>query len=45
MITSEYDREERVVATKGYFPPDRDPHRNATGLSRKTIEDDRPQAV
>lgn len=27
-----------VVATRAYLPPERDPHRNATGLSRKTIE-------
>jgi aryl-alcohol dehydrogenase-like predicted oxidoreductase len=37
-ILSGYNRDEMVVATKIYFPPDRDPHRNATGLSRKTIE-------
>jgi aryl-alcohol dehydrogenase-like predicted oxidoreductase len=37
-VLSDYDRDEMVVATKAYFPPEEDPHRNATGLSRKTIE-------
>ncbi|GGM63283.1 aryl-alcohol dehydrogenase-like predicted oxidoreductase [Halarchaeum rubridurum] len=35
---AEYDRDEQVVATKVFFPPEEDAHRNATGLSRKTIE-------
>ncbi|WP_435102882.1 aldo/keto reductase [Halarchaeum sp. P4] len=33
-----YDRDEQVVATKVRFPAMDDPHPNATGLSRKTIE-------
>jgi len=37
-VLSDYDREEMVVATKVYFPPSEEPHRHATGLSRKTIE-------
>jgi len=42
-VLGEYDRDEQVVATKGYFPTgffdaDADPHPNADGLSRKTIE-------
>jgi aryl-alcohol dehydrogenase-like predicted oxidoreductase len=37
-VLSDYNREEMVVATKVYFPPSEDPHRHATGLSRKTIE-------
>lgn len=37
-VLSDHDRDEMVVATKAYFPPEEDPHRNATGLSRKTIE-------
>lgn len=35
---ADYDREEQVVATKVFNPPEEDPHPNATGLSRKTIE-------
>ena len=34
----EYDRDEMIVATKGYNPTSADPHPNETGLSRKTIE-------
>ncbi|GGN21440.1 aldo/keto reductase [Halarchaeum nitratireducens] len=37
-VLAEYDRDEQVVATKVFFPPEDDPHPNATGLSRKTIE-------
>jgi aryl-alcohol dehydrogenase-like predicted oxidoreductase len=42
-VLSEYDRDEQVVATKGFFPTnyfsgDEEPHPNASGLSRKTIE-------
>ena len=37
-VLAEYDRDEQVVATKVFFPPEEDPHPNATGLSRKTIE-------
>jgi aryl-alcohol dehydrogenase-like predicted oxidoreductase len=37
-VLSDYDREEMIVATKVYFPPSQEPHRHATGLSRKTIE-------
>jgi aryl-alcohol dehydrogenase-like predicted oxidoreductase len=37
-VLSDYNREEMVVATKVFFPPSEDPHRHATGLSRKTIE-------
>ena len=37
-VLSDYDREEMVVATKVYFPPSEEPYRHATGLSRKTIE-------
>jgi aryl-alcohol dehydrogenase-like predicted oxidoreductase len=42
-VLGEYDRNEQVVATKAYFPTnffdeDSDPHPNADGLSRKTIE-------
>jgi aryl-alcohol dehydrogenase-like predicted oxidoreductase len=37
-VLSDHDREEMVVATKVYFPPSEEPHRHATGLSRKTIE-------
>jgi len=37
-VLSDHNRDEMVVATKVYFPPEKDPHRNATGLSRKTIE-------
>jgi aryl-alcohol dehydrogenase-like predicted oxidoreductase len=37
-VLSEYDRDEQVVATKVNFPPMSDPHPNAGGLSRKTIE-------
>lgn len=35
---SEYDREEMVVATKVYHDPSADAHPNASGLSRKTID-------
>ncbi len=34
----EHDREEMVVATKVYNDPSADAHPNATGLSRKTID-------
>ena len=37
-VLAEYDRDEQVVATKVFFPPEDDPHPNASGLSRKTIE-------
>jgi len=37
-VLSEYDRDELVVASKVYQQPMEDPHPNATGLSRKTIE-------
>jgi aryl-alcohol dehydrogenase-like predicted oxidoreductase len=37
-VLADYNREEMVVATKVYFPPSEDPHHHATGLSRKTIE-------
>ena len=42
-VLGEYDRDEQVVATKVFFPPnlfsdERESHRNASGLSRKTIE-------
>ncbi|WP_324756006.1 aldo/keto reductase [Haloarcula montana] len=36
-VLAEYDRDEQVVATKVRFPG-ADDHRNARGLSRKTIE-------
>jgi 1-deoxyxylulose-5-phosphate synthase len=36
-VLSDYDRDEQVVATKVRFPGATD-HRNAAGLSRKTIE-------
>ncbi|MFT4881887.1 MAG: aryl-alcohol dehydrogenase-like predicted oxidoreductase [Natronomonas sp.] len=35
---SEYDRDELVIASKVRFAPAEDAHRNATGLSRKAIE-------
>jgi aryl-alcohol dehydrogenase-like predicted oxidoreductase len=35
---SEYDRDELVVATKVYNDPSEDAHPNASGLSRKTID-------
>ncbi len=35
---SEYDRDELVIASKVRFAPEENAHRNATGLSRKTIE-------
>jgi aryl-alcohol dehydrogenase-like predicted oxidoreductase len=35
---AEYDRDEMVVATKVYNDPAEDAHPNASGLSRKTIE-------
>jgi aryl-alcohol dehydrogenase-like predicted oxidoreductase len=37
-VLSEYDRDELVVASKVYNEPEKDPHQNATGLSRKAIE-------
>jgi len=37
-VLSDHNREEMVVATKVYFPPSEEPQRHATGLSRKTIE-------
>ncbi|QLC34772.1 aldo/keto reductase (plasmid) [Halarchaeum sp. CBA1220] len=37
-VLDDYDRDEQVVATKVRFPAIADPHPNATGLSRKTIE-------
>ncbi|GAB3031634.1 aldo/keto reductase [Natronobiforma cellulositropha] len=37
-VLSEYDRDEMVVATKVYNDPAKDAHPNASGLSRKTIE-------
>ena len=37
-VLEEYDRDELVVATKVYNPPAENPHPNAYGLSRKTIE-------
>ena len=37
-VLSDHNREEMVVATKVYFPPSEEPYRHATGLSRKTIE-------
>jgi len=41
-VLGDYDRDEQVVATKVFFPPrlfsDDDDHPNASGLSRKTIE-------
>lgn len=37
-VLSEYNRDKFVVATKVRLPPMEDPHPNATGLSRKTIE-------
>ena len=37
-VLSDYEREEMVGSTKVYFPPSEDPHRHATGLSRKTLE-------
>ncbi|MDS0260065.1 aldo/keto reductase [Haloarcula sp. S1CR25-12] len=36
-VLADYDRDEQVVATKVRFPGASD-HRNATGLSRKTVE-------
>ena len=35
---SAYDRDELVIASKVRFAPAEDAHRNATGLSRKTID-------
>jgi len=35
---SDYDRDRYIVGTKVRLPPSDDPHPNATGLSRKTIE-------
>lgn len=42
-VLLEYDRDEQVVATKGFFPTnlmsdEDEPHPNASGLSRKAIE-------
>lgn len=37
-VLSDYDLDEFVVATKVYNSPMAEPHPNATGLSRKTIE-------
>jgi aryl-alcohol dehydrogenase-like predicted oxidoreductase len=42
-VLGEYDRDEQVVATKVFFPTNffsgaDEPHPNASGLSRKTIE-------
>jgi len=41
-VLGDYDRDEQVVATKVFFPPrlfsDDDDHPNASGLSRKTTE-------
>ncbi|MCD2203821.1 aldo/keto reductase [Halobacterium sp. KA-6] len=42
-VLGEYDRDEHVVATKCYFPTNLfsdadEPHPNASGLSRKTVE-------
>ncbi|MWG35030.1 aldo/keto reductase [Halomarina oriensis] len=42
-VLGEYERDEQVVATKCYFPTnlfsgEDEPHPNASGLSRKTIE-------
>ncbi|MFB6300557.1 MAG: aldo/keto reductase [Halobacteriales archaeon] len=37
-VLSEYNRDEMVVASKVYNPPAEDAHPNASGLSRKTIE-------
>ncbi|RJT07089.1 aldo/keto reductase [Halococcus sp. IIIV-5B] len=37
-VLADYNRDEQVVATKVFFPPEDEPHPNATGLSRKTIE-------
>ncbi|MFC7164954.1 aldo/keto reductase [Halospeciosus flavus] len=42
-VLADYDRDEQIVATKGYFPTnifsgEEEPHPNASGLSRKTIE-------
>jgi aryl-alcohol dehydrogenase-like predicted oxidoreductase len=36
-VLDDYDRDEFVVASKVCNPPAEQPHRNATGLSRKTI--------
>jgi len=35
---AEYDRDELAIASKVRFPPAENAHRNASGLSRKTIE-------
>ncbi|MFB6312221.1 MAG: aldo/keto reductase, partial [Salinirussus sp.] len=37
-VLAEYDRDTQVVATKVFYDAMQDAHRNATGLSRKTIE-------
>jgi aryl-alcohol dehydrogenase-like predicted oxidoreductase len=37
-VLSEYDRDKLVVASKVNHPPTADPHPNATGLSRKAVE-------
>lgn len=42
-VLDDYDRDKQVVATKGFFPTnffsgEDEPHPNASGLSRKTIE-------
>ena len=42
-VLADYDRDEQVVATKVFFPPlyfsdEEESHPNASGLSRKTIE-------
>lgn len=43
-VLSDYDRDEQVVATKVRFPGATD-HRNAAGLSRKTIEQELQQSL
>ncbi|WP_020220783.1 aldo/keto reductase [Halarchaeum acidiphilum] len=37
-VLDDYERDEQVVASKVFFPAEEDPHPNAGGLSRKTIE-------
>ncbi|GCF15935.1 aldo/keto reductase [Haloarcula mannanilytica] len=43
-VLSDYDRDEQVVATKVRFPGATD-HRNAAGLSRKTIEQENQHSL
>lgn len=37
-VIDQYDTDPLVIASKVFNPPSNDPHKNATGLSRKTID-------